>query len=173
MSEEKPKKTKRKTSVVELKEQAAENLAGWKRALADYDNLKRDLSKERDETRRYVIEGVAEGFLVILDHFDQATKHRPDLDSCDEETKKKVNGWIDGVSYIRSAMVEELKGYGVQAIEPAVGDEYDPQTHESIGSREDEEADDQTILEVSARGWRLGDKMIRSPKVIINEKTNK
>ena len=71
-----PKVTKK-----ELEIKCEEYLMGWKRALADYDNLKRDLAKERDESRRYIIESVADGFLKVLDNFDKATKHTPNLDS--------------------------------------------------------------------------------------------
>lgn len=158
-----PKVTKK-----ELEIKCEEYLMGWKRALADYDNLKRDLAKERDESRRYIIESVADGFLKVLDNFDKATKHTPNLDSCDEATKKQVEAWISGVGYVRTGMVDELKSLGLESFEPEVGSEYDSDTQEIVESREDEEEEGK-ILEITSRGWKIGEKIIRPACVVISK----
>jgi molecular chaperone GrpE (heat shock protein) len=48
-----------------------EYLAGWKRALADYDNLKKDLASEKEHARDIIRESVALSLLPVLDSFDQ------------------------------------------------------------------------------------------------------
>ena len=152
--------------IEELEAKCEEYLAGWKRALADYDNLKRDLGRERDEIRRYALERAAEGFLGVLEHFDQAMKHEPDLSSCDEEVRKKISSWLSGIVHIRTAMAEELKTLGLEPIEPEVGSAFDPERQESVGSREEGASD--RVLEIVSRGWKLQGRLLRPPRVIIS-----
>lgn len=159
--------TKRRSGkTAQLEAQCEEYLAGWKRALADYDNLKRDLARERDDIRRYAIERAAEGFLGVLEHFDQAMRYEPDFSSCDEAMKKQLTSWLAGITHIRTAMVEELKTLGLEPVEPEVGSTFDPGTQESVGSREDGVSD--RVLEVVSRGWQMGGKILRPPRVIIS-----
>jgi len=162
-----PKGSEASKEMKELTAKCEDYLVGWKRALADYDNLRRDLAKERDESRRYAMERAVEGFLGVLEHFDQAMRHEPDLSSCDEAVVKQLTSWLAGITYIRTAMVEELKGLGLESIEPEIGTLYDPQTQESVGSKE-HEGDAETILEVVSRGWKMGEKILRPPRVIIS-----
>ena len=173
MTEKKDSKTSKASRaskvVEELEMKCEEYLAGWKRALADYDNLKRDLPRERDDIRRYAMERAAEGFLGVLEHFDQAMKHEPDLSSCDKDVKKKIFSWLSGIIHIRTAMVEELKALGLESVEPEIGSPYLPQIQESVGARKEEGSKSEHILEVVARGWKLGEKLLRPPRVIISE----
>ena len=150
-----------------LEEQAKEYLEGWKRALADYDNLKKDLVKERDLARRYATERAAEGFISVLEHFDQAMKHEPDLSSCGEEVRRNISSWLSGITHIRTAMVEELKALCLQPVEPEIGSPFDPAGQESVGSREAGEAN--RVLEVVSRGWNMGGTILRPPRVIISQ----
>ena len=158
-----------KASRSELETKREEYLAGWKRALADYDNLKRDLSRERDDIRRYATMRATEGFLGVLEHFDQAMKHEPDLSSCDDATKKQLASWLSGVTHIRTAMAEELKLFGLEPLEPEVGSAYEPKTQESVGSRKEENSPPDIVLEVVSRGWKLGEKILRPARVVISE----
>lgn len=158
-----------KVSMDKLETKCEEYLAGWKRALADYDNLKRDLGKERDEIRGHAIGRAAEGFLGVLEHFDEAMKHEPDLSSCNEVTRKQLSLWLSGVTHIRTAMVEELKTLGLEPVEPEVGTVFDPKLQESVGSRKEEDSPPDLVLEVMARGWKRGEKILHPPRVIISE----
>ncbi len=167
MTEKQGKKRTDKTGELEAK--CEEYLAGWKRALADYDNLKRDLGKERDDIRRYAILRASEGFLGVLEHFDQAMKHEPDFSSCDEAVRKRIFSWLAGVNHIRAAMEGELKSLGLESIEPERGSPYLPQTQESVGARKVDGEESERVLEVIARGWKLGEKLLRPPRVIISE----
>ena len=62
-------------------EDCATAMAGWKRALADYDNLKKDLSRERTEMRKDAVLDAAHAFIAVLDNFDQAVKFTPEIPS--------------------------------------------------------------------------------------------
>ncbi len=145
-------------------EQCNEYLAGWKRALADYDNLKKDLAREKDEMRAYVIESFFEKLIPVIDHFDQALKHLP------ENAGEATGKWIEGVGHIQKSLIEIANEFGCDAIEP-LGLQFDPMFHEAISTRQDETQPDEVVLDVLERGWKLGDKVIRPAKVIVNSKS--
>lgn len=135
---------------------------GWQRALADYDNLKKDLLKEQAGMRRIVKEDVSESIIPILDHFDQALKFKPQgLDA-------NAENWVTGMMYVRNQLESVLLGLGVEPF-GAIGDVFDPHSHESVGEREDADAAEHTIVEVSQRGWKLGEKIIRPALVIVKK----
>lgn len=136
-----------------------EYLAGWKRALADYDNLKKDLARERGEMRRDAMEAAAEAFLTVAAHFDQAVRFQPP----DESTRK----WLAGVLHIRSVMDEAFHSLGMTPF-GEVGEAFDPGRHEAAGRRPQDDAKPDAIVEVVSRGWKIGDRIIRPASVIVN-----
>lgn len=141
-------------------DQCEEYLAGWKRALADYDNLKKDLAREKTEMREYVIESFFEKLIPVIDHFDQAMKNVP-------EESGEIKSWIQGVGHIQKSLIDIANEFGCEPIDPE--GEFDPNEHEAISTESREKEPDDNIIEVIERGWRLGDKVIRPAKVIVNK----
>jgi molecular chaperone GrpE len=130
-------------------DKAVEYLAGWKRALADYDNLKKDLGRERTEMRAAATMNTAMQLIPVLDNFDAAMKHAGD------------DAWAKGIGHIRTQLDDVLRQMGVEPY-GAVGEMFDANLHEAVGG------EGETIAEVVSRGWKLGEKIIRPAKVIIN-----
>lgn len=144
----------------DVEAKCAEYLAGWKRALADYDNLKKELSRERAEMRRDAMEAAAEEFLPALEHFDAALRFTPEVD-------QKAQGWLQGILHIRRELEDAMKSLGVEPF-GAVGDTFDPSKHESSGERSEEGKAPNTIAEVLRQGWKMGERVIRPAHVIVN-----
>lgn len=142
--------------------QCDQYLQGWQRALADYDNLKKELSREREGMRRAAKEDAAESLIPILDHFDQAIKYKP------EGLDKNAENWLVGMLHVRNQLEQVLRELGVEPFGD-VGEVFDPNKHEAVEEKEDGISDNQTILEVSLRGWKMGDRIIRPAKVIVNK----
>ena len=138
-----------------------EYLGGWKRALADYDNLKKDLGREREEMRQYIKLGLAEDLITVLDNFDQAVKHRP------SDLPKEVDGWVVGVCHVQKQFDDFLRGMNLEPFGTA-GDKFDANLHDAAGERAEDDKKDQEILEVQTRGWSMGDRVVRPAKVIVN-----
>ncbi|HLD17652.1 MAG TPA: nucleotide exchange factor GrpE [Patescibacteria group bacterium] len=136
-------------------------LEGWKRALADYDNLKKDLGREKTATRQALAEAFFLAVLPVLDHFHQALRHRP------KEGEASIDAWVTGVLRVREELSCALAGFGAVPF-GVVGDLFDPRCHESVGARCEASFPDQGILEVLELGWRMGEKIVRPARVIIN-----
>ena len=139
----------------------SEYLAGWKRALADYDNLQKGLVKERARMRHEFSEEAVHMVLPVLENFDQALKFKP------EGLDKQMQSWLSGILHVRAQLEETMKGYGAEPF-CEVGEHFDPNRHDASQERSEPEQEDQTILEVLHRGWTLNEKIIRPAQVIVN-----
>lgn len=144
-----------------LQKERDEYLAGWKRALADYDNLKKDLARQRGEMRRAITAELLLVLLPLMNNFDEAAKHRPHTD--DEAADK----WIAGALQIRIQLEAALKELGAESFEGA-GEKFNPELHESAGSRREEGREEGIVLEVVGRGWKVDGRVVCPAKVIIN-----
>ncbi len=144
------------TPTPDLQAQCDEYLAGWRRALADYDNIKKDLGRERAEMRASAIADAASQILPVLDNFDVATKFVP------ENLDDKLRNWVTGILFIRTQLESAITGMGMVAY-GEVGDAFDANLHEALGG------EGTTISEVIGRGWKIGEKIIRPAKVIVSK----
>lgn len=153
----------------DLQAKCDEYLSGWKRALADYENLQKQNAQTRDTDRRRVRSGLAEDLLPVIDNFGYVTKHVPSLDGCSDDFKKKFDTWFQGIGHIERQFAEAMKNMGVEPI-ATVGQKFDPNLHESGGSKKDDSQEDGVVLEELIKGWKIGDVVLRPAKVIVNEK---
>ncbi len=142
-----------------VEEQRDEYLAGWKRALADYENLKKDLHIQKQHARESITADLAQAYLPILDHLQQATKKTPDI--------PEVKEWFAGVGFIAQQCADVLKEFGVETID-ATG-EFDPALHEAVSTETDESLPDNAIIKQAQVGFKLKERVLRPAKVIVNK----
>ncbi len=154
------------TMTDDLQKQCEEYLTGWKRALADYDNLKKELAREKDEMRERVRERVAVELIPILDHFDQANHHVPVLNLSEEEATKFQN-WLNGLRHVQTQLEAVMAELGLEMI-PTDG-LADTHLHEIVSERMEEYREVGAILEVIQTGWKLNSHIVRPAKVIVNQ----
>ncbi len=141
-----------------------EYLQGWQRAKADYENLKREVERERKEMGIFARTMVAMDFIPIYDNFKKASAHEPKL--TESEESKLFKQWMNGILHIKSQFKEVLKQIGIEEI-PSVGEQFDPHLHESVEERESSGIlAGQIIAEVSG-GYKMGERILQAAKVII------
>ncbi len=154
------------TDTADLEAKCEEYLTGWKRALADYDNVKKELAREKEEMRNYLKEHTAEQLIPILDSFDAVNRHTPALNVTEDDALKFQN-WLNGVRQTQGQLEKVMRDMGLELV-PTSG-VFDPNMHEAIGQRTEEGKEEGQILETLANGWKLGEKVIRPAKVIIQQ----
>jgi molecular chaperone GrpE len=128
------------------------------RALADYQNLLKQTTKEKTEFVVYANEQILKEILPVYDHLKMAIEH------CGNELK---NNWLEGVKYVVKQFKDVLEKIGVEEIK--VKDEkFDPNLMEAISNEEtdDKNLDGQVAKQVMA-GYKLNGKMIKVAKVIV------
>lgn len=139
------------------KNKAAEMTDSARRIQAEFDNYRRRMN---DNSRRVRDDATAEVLVKIVPVLDTIAQA---LKMIDDE---KVAG---GVKMIGDEITKLLGSYGVTEIE-AEGKEFDPKLHEAVMqmSAETEEQKD-TVKEVFQKGYKMGDKVIRPARVIVNK----
>jgi molecular chaperone GrpE len=145
-----------------------EYLAGWKRALADYENLKKMTDKQKEDDRRQVRSRVADALLPVIENFGYVTRHSPRADDMPEEQRKSFVAWYQGIEHIERQFMDVLAVLGVEPI-ATIGQSFDPHVHEAVGTRAEEGKEKNIVLEELARGWKIGDYVLRPAKVIVSE----
>jgi len=129
------------------------------RALADYQNLQKEVAKERETMAQYATLRVVERFLPVFDNFNVALSHMPKTDD------KTVLNWAVGVGFIQKQLEETLASIGLQPIKTE-GQKFDATRHEAVGEEESDKPPG-TILKEVQTGYEIGGKTARPAKVII------
>ena len=127
------------------------------RALAEIENTRKRLQREKIESQSYAIQNVVLDFLQPLDHLEQALKHA--INASDE-----IKHWALGFEMILSQMKQVLADHGVQLFD-SIGQQFDPHQHEAIETEERTDIAPGIIIEEYVRGYKLGSRVIRPAKV--------
>jgi len=150
---------KEQIELEQLKTQCEENLKGWQRAKADYENLKKETDKKFAAIADFAKVGLLVDLIPILDNFAKATEHVP------EEAIKE--NWVVGVFQIKKQLEDFLTDNGLEKIK-TVGEKFDHNLHEAVAKEKAEGKKDLIIKEVRS-GYKLNGRVIIPAKVIVGE----
>ncbi len=147
----------------EIRKKTDEYLNGWKRATADYQNLQKQVAREREEFAWFALERILRDFLDVADRGGAALAQVPQ-EGVNDHTKE----WIRGVRLIFDGFTTMLASYGVTKIE-TVEKTFDPTCHEAVGSRHVEGREAGVVLDEARAGYLLNGRVLRVAQVIISE----
>jgi molecular chaperone GrpE len=148
-----------------LKAQNEEYLSGWRRAQADYANLKRDGERDRADSVKYANAALLERLLPAIDQYETAMRFAPDLSALPDDAHKKVENWATGLRAVQSLWEATFREVGLERV-PTDG-AFDPNLHEAVGETETEGVPAGNIASVVQGGWKIGTKLIRPARVIV------
>ena len=145
--------------IEQLEKENAELKDQLLRRAADFDNYRKRMMKEKQETFDYANANLLGDLLDSLDNFDRT------IDAA--ATAKDVKSVTDGIKMINKNLVKMLEDkYGLVSFGKE-GDEFNPDEHEAIGRTEDEKAKKETLMQVYLKGYKLKEKIIRHAKVMV------
>ena len=127
----------------------------FKRILAEFENYKKRSSKERDGLYNSILSDVIEVMLPVVDNLENAAK----VETTDENYKK-------GVELVLKQFKDVLKSKGVEEIK-ALGETFDPELHEAVGSIQDENLGEKEIAQEYRKGYKIGNRVIRHSMVVV------
>jgi len=161
MTKQKP--TKKPTAIEVLRSQLQEMqklrdeyLAGWQRAKADYENLKKGESERAADSIKYFNKDWVLRILTLYDNLEMANKHLPD--------ELKDDDWVKAVLVIQKQFLEGIEG--LEEINPE-GQQFNPEEHEALEQVEGKEPD--KIVTVLQKGYKLNGTVIRPAKVKVSK----
>lgn len=142
-----------KAQLKQEKEKSEEYYEHLKRNMAEFDNFKKRISKEKDMMYNSISADIVGKLLPTLDTFEKALS----AETTDESFK-------EGMQMIYNQVIDTLKNIGVEEIE-AMNTTFDPNIHEAVMHVEDENYGEKEVVDVFRKGYKIGDKIIRHTMV--------
>lgn len=136
------------------------------RTLAEIDNFRKRVKKEKEEFQKYVLSEFLLDLLQVYDNLERALKAKTPsqkketiLNLLVSEDEKSI---ISGVEMIHKQFSDLLKKYNVVEIE-ALNKPFDPNIHQALSKEEKEDIDEPTVIEVYQKGFMYNDKLLKPP----------
>lgn len=136
-----------------LEESGADWREKYLRSLAELDNFRKRMEREREMSRRFALEDLVRALLPVLDHLELACASEGDAEAIRE-----------GVALALKDALRVLGERGLEAIE-AVGRPFDPHLHEAMAGIPDPTHEPGTCLAELCRGYTLHERVLRPSKV--------
>lgn len=129
------------------------------RLMAEFQNYKKRVAKEKNDIREYATEKLVMELLPVLDNFERALAASAEDDPA---------GYAKGMELIFTQMVTELQKSGLAEVE-AEGQDFDPTKHNAVMTEENEELESGKVSKVLQKGYALNDKVIRPSMVAVTK----
>ena len=149
-------------SAIELDELRAERdeyKDRFMRALADAENARKRGDKARREAENYGGSKLARDMLPVYDNLKRA------VDSATDEQREVSAALIEGVELTLRSLLGVFEKHGIRIVSPEVGDRFDPQVHEAMFEAPVPGTKAGDIIQVSAEGFMLHDRLLRAAQV--------
>jgi molecular chaperone GrpE len=130
------------------------------RSVADLDNYRKRMAREKDDAIRYANSNFLERLIPILDNFElglQAAK-----------TGGSQSAVQDGMVMVFKQLQDFLASCGVETID-ATGQHFDPNVHEAIAQEQNAEIAEGFVVRQLRKGYRLKDRLIRPANVVVSK----
>jgi molecular chaperone GrpE len=142
-------------------EEAIDYKDKYLRLLAEGENARKRMQKEKLEAMRFGIENLFSEFLGPIDNFETALKAA-------EHASSDVKMWASGFTMILHQLKEVLGQHGIAPFE-SKDQPFDPRQHEAVETEENRDLPDGIVAEEYVKGYRCGDRIIRPARVKVNK----
>ena len=121
------------------------------RKTAEFDNFRKRVERDRKDMIEWAAADVLSDLLAISDDFDRALA---------ADAPPEAQGYKAGLELIQRQLADLLKKRGVTTID-ALGTDFDPHLHQAVAYEEVEGAREGEVVSVMAKGYKLGDRLLR------------
>lgn len=157
------KDEKHKEKMKKLEEENSKLVEKIKLAQAELINYRKRKDEETNNLLKYANKDLVLELLPIVDNFERAIK----LD--DNDLTDELSKFLAGFKMMYASLTELLKKFGVEEIN-RVGEIFDPSQEEALLTDTVEDMEDEAVIEVLLKGYKLKDRVIRPASVKINQK---
>lgn len=131
------------------------------RLQADWENYRRRTAAERLAEQARATEKLVTALLPVVDDIERAIAHARSQELADD-----FKQFVDGVDAVHSKLMGVFEHEGVETIDPK-GEPFNPLEHQAVGRVEDAGQYDETVNDVYQKGYRMGDRILRSAMVTV------
>ena len=159
-----PPKKKHDEEIKKMQEEIKELKQEYLRQVADKENLRKRLEREKSEYYQYALSEFFGEFLVVLDNFERS------LRSGDQ---KNLDSFQEGIKMIYKQLSDLLNKYGVKPID-IKDKKFNPHLHQAFITEESEDVEEPRVSEEFQRGYTINERLLRPSlvKVVLPKKEN-
>ncbi len=140
-----------------IQKELKEHKDKYLRLLAEMENTRKRMQKEKHDTTRFAVENVVTEFLAPLDNFENAL-------SFAHQTSEETQNWAKGFEMILTQFKDILSDHKINPFQ-SEGMQFDPHMHEVIEIEETEKHPEGTVIQEFVRGYKCGDRILRPARV--------
>jgi molecular chaperone GrpE len=144
-----------------LEQELAKHRDAMLRMQAEMDNLRKRMARDSEKARKFALERIMKDLLQVNDSMERG------LAAADETAT--VESLREGQELTLKMFTKILQDHHLEEIDPS-GQPFDPEWHEAVTVLPSEEVDENTVLEVLQKGYRLHDRLIRPAMVVVSTK---
>jgi len=130
------------------------------RAVADHENFRKRVAREKDELRQYAASRVLEDLLPVLDNLGLGL-------AAAEQPNASVKTLREGVAMVQTQLKSALEQHGLKEINPA-GQPFDAHQHEALSQAPSAEVAEGDVLQVIRVGYSLNGRLLRAASVVVS-----
>ncbi len=144
----------------EKTKEAQEYYEKWLRAMAELDNLRKRVEKERSDYFKFANEQLVKNLLPVIDNLERALTHA--------EEKTEINALLEGVKLTLKMMHGCLEKFGVKPVK-AEGEKFNPHFHEAVQVEEKDDITEEIVIKELQKGYMLHDRLLRPSLVVVGK----
>ena len=153
-----------KNTVKNLKEELEEANSGRLKALADSENFRKRILREKEESLKFANEKLLKDLLPVVDFIELAISHSAQY--LENDASGNLKSFVDGIRLAHGEFIKVLKSHGVEIIETA-GKNFDPNFHEAVEIIENSGEPGGKILQERRKGYVYRERLLRPSMVSI------
>ncbi len=157
------------SEIDKLKEELAVAEDAKLRALAEVENMRRRMEKEKQENARYGSSNLARGLFTILDNFDRALLASPKELKNKKDIEKNYLSLHEGVELTLKDISALFRQNGIEIIIPSKGDSFDHNIHQAMLEVPTDELKSGCVCEVLQAGYKIYDRLLRPAMVGVSK----
>ena len=145
----------------ELEGELSESQERVLRTVADAENFKKRLQREKEEQTRYANESFMRELLPVVDNLERALEH--------SEVGADQGGLVEGLNMTLKGFLDALTRFGCTRVE-AAGKPFDPNFHEAVSQEESADHEPNTVLRELQKGYMLKERLLRPAMVLVSKR---
>lgn len=128
--------------------------------IAEMQNMQKRFDREKTNLLKFGSENILKDLLEVVDNFERTMGF---ISNSEDQNIKNI---AIGIEMIQKQLLETLEKHGLKQVK-ALGEVFDPNFHEAMGTEEVEGAKDEEIVKVHQNGYSLNERLVRPAKVVI------
>ena len=139
------------------------------RKIADFENLRKRLEKEKEEAVKYSNMKFAKDLLALVDNFERVMENSASIKE-KIEADENLKAFFDGILLCEKEIISTFKKHGIFKTDANEGDEFNPEFHQAMCESESSEHKAGSIIKVFQTGYIYNNRLLRPAMVSVSKK---